>query len=404
MIPGEIRLSDYSYSLPAERIAKFPLEHRDQSRLLHFHKGTISHKQFFELPQLLPEGSLLVFNDTKVIPARLYLKRETGATIEVFLLNPHEPNEVVQAMNAQGSGSWQCMVGNKKRWKPGETIRAHAQWEETEFRLEANWINREENLLQLSWQPAHLHLSEWLSKLGELPLPPYLNRKAEKRDYRSYQTVYAQHEGAVAAPTAGLHFTQSVLDELEHKNIKQENVTLHVGAGTFQPVKHENALEHPMHAEQLVIRIGNLINLLKQTGPVVAVGTTSMRFLESIYWIGAQLLLAPEKGLTLAQTTPYEWQEKRERLPPKADALNRLLEEMKQRGVEQLSVPTEIYLYPGYQFQMVQALITNYHMPQTTLMLLVAALIGESWREVYESALEEGYRFLSYGDSSLLWP
>jgi S-adenosylmethionine:tRNA ribosyltransferase-isomerase len=401
-----IRLADYDYELPEDRIAKVPLSQRDQSRLLVYRKGAISHRHFYELPQELPEEPLLVFNDTRVIPARIIMHRESGARIEILLLKPVSPREVHKAMLARGHSSWECMIGNKKKWKDQETLRLSLEVEGQPVSLYAQLIDRERQWVEFHWESEEeLTFAELVKAVGNLPLPPYLKRDATERDKLQYQTVYARAEGAVAAPTAGLHFTDSVLEELKARNVGQEYVTLHVGAGTFQPVKSENAASHAMHGEQIIIRRSNLQRLLAHWPGIIAVGTTSLRVLESLYWLGVEMRQRPEAfslnaPWQLDQHVAYRYPQ--EELPSPPEALQSLLVYMEQHKLEQVTAETEIYIYPGYEFKMIQGLITNFHLPKTTLILLVAALIGEDWRKVYESALSEDYRFLSYGDSSLL--
>ncbi len=395
---GPILLADYHYHLPEELIAIAPHEPRDQSKLLFYNKGSISHQRFDELPALLPKGSLLVFNNSKVIPARLFFQRATGATIELLLLQPIAPAWVPLAMAAAEQTTWECMVGNKKRWKPGETLTMVLPGD---LSLTAEWVNREKNHVEFTWT-GNQPFAEILTTCGELPLPPYLNRRATATDSNTYQTVYSKEPGAVAAPTAGLHFSDAVLADLETKGIKTEEVTLHVGAGTFAPVKEEDATKHQIHREQLVITRDLIYKLQKQEGNIIAVGTTSLRVLETLYWFGVKRRLQlwePGEPLHLYQHEPYELA--KENIPVK-EALRSLEAVLEYAGVQQMSATTEIYIYPGYEFKVMNGLITNFHLPETTLVLLVAAYLGPDWRKVYDAALAERYRFLSYGDSSLL--
>ncbi|TAE48093.1 MAG: S-adenosylmethionine:tRNA ribosyltransferase-isomerase [Bacteroidetes bacterium] len=398
----DLLLSQFHYELPEDRIARHPLEVRDQARLLRFQGGNISHHHFYEVPDLLDSGDLLVFNDTRVIPARLFFRRDSGALIEVVLLHPLQPAEVSGAMLAQGSCSWECIVGNKKKWKPGEVLELRLGGD-PEVRLRARLEDREQMHVSFSWEPASLTWADVLLRCGDLPLPPYLNREAEESDYERYQTVYARRQGAVAAPTAGLHFTDAVLEGLKHKGIAQAFVTLHVSAGTFLPVRTDRIAEHPMHAEQIVITRTMLAALLSSAGRVIAVGTTSLRWIESVCRIGDKILQNPnyERLPELGQFDPYQGAPEE---TPGRVALEALAAWMDARGLETVTAETRLLIVPGYRFRLVQGLITNYHLPETTLMLLVAAFIGPRWREVYASALENGYRFLSYGDSSLLLP
>ncbi|MEL6674776.1 MAG: S-adenosylmethionine:tRNA ribosyltransferase-isomerase [Bacteroidota bacterium] len=408
MNPGleHIRLSDYHYDLPEERIAHFPLEERDQSRLLVYEKGTIVHRHFWQMPEALPADSLLVFNNTRVIRARLFFRRKTGALIEILLLHPIEPVEIHQAMQAPQSCVWECMIGNKKKWKPDEILEHELSLPGGTLHLQASWADRDAQQVRLSWSGVKLTFAEWLEALGNLPLPPYLNRDATEKDQQQYQTVYAEVSGAVAAPTAGLHFTKQVLDELQRKGVETEAVTLHVGAGTFLPVKAEQVIEHDMHSEQMQITRTTVEKLLRKVDQIVVVGTTSMRVVESIYWLGVQLgkepaSLQPDERFFVRKLDPYQYPA--EQLPTPTEALQHLLDWMDRHQLETLWGETAIMILPSYPFALVRGLITNFHMPATTLILLVAAFIGEDWRTVYAAALEEDYRFLSYGDSSLLW-
>lgn len=391
-----ISISEYTYALPDDRIAYHPLAERDQSKLLFYQKGNIQHRTFFELPQLIPNDSILFFNDTKVIPARLHFKKDTGAEIEIFLLNPIAPTTLLQlAMQAKGSITWKCTIGNLKRWSDGLILTK--QTDQGEFKAEL--IDRQENLVKFDW-PEQLTFAEAISQFGVTPLPPYIKREAKKEDLQRYQTVYSHYEGAVAAPTAGLHFTDKVLDELKQKGILTDFLTLHVSAGTFQPVKVENALEHTMHSEQILISKKNIENLLSGK-KVIAVGTTSMRSLESLYWYGVKLQDNPKAEFIITQHDPYL---ERKNLLDYKESLHRVIDFMNQENMEVLTGHTSIYILPGYQFKICKGLITNFHQPGSTLMLLVAAFIGEGWKRVYDEALNNNYRFLSYGDSSLLLP
>ncbi len=403
---SDILLSTFHYELPPERIASHPLSRRDQSRLLVYRAGTISHRKFFDISQELPEGSLLVLNDTKVIPARLIFHRATGARIEILLLKPIAPKEVNKAMLAKGHCSWVCMIGNKKKWKEEEVLSLSLQLEDKHVQLLARLIEREQQWVELSWDQPEVSFAELVNAIGKLPLPPYLNREASQRDREQYQTVYALQQGAVAAPTAGLHFTDSVLKELETRGVDKDFVTLHVSAGTFQPVKHEVATEHPMHAEQLIITEKNIDKLLAKWPDIIAVGTTSMRVLESLYWFGVQILNnqhPTRSGQPFRLDQHYAYRFAGQELPEAVVALQAVKSYLTSEKRDHLVGETEIYIYPGYDFKVVKGLITNFHLPETTLILLVAAFIGEDWRKVYEAALENDYRFLSYGDSSLLW-
>jgi S-adenosylmethionine:tRNA ribosyltransferase-isomerase len=403
----EILLADYQYDLPDERIARHPLEPRDSSKLLIYQEGNILHKCFYDLPDYLPSDSFLVFNDTKVIPARVFFQKPTGAVIEIFLLHPEAPTRIINdAMQQTESCVWSCMIGNKKRWKKGEVLATELRVTNYELQIKVEWVDVENNWVKFTWEPRFTPHSSFLSPsfaeviqaLGEIPLPPYLNRKAEIKDRESYQTVYSKIEGAVAAPTAGLHFTENVFQKLSQKGIEHAFVTLHVGAGTFQPVKVLNAIEHPMHAEQVVFTRELLEKLQKHLGEIIAVGTTSVRALESLYWYGVRLLQG-EKSFWIEQLSPYQT----EIVPNAAASLEAVLNYMKAHNLKELVGETEIMIFPGYEFKLCKGLITNYHQPNSTLMLLVAAFVGPDWRKIYEEALANDYRFLSYGDSSLLF-
>ena len=402
--PEDIRLADYAYDLPEDRIARFPLAERDQSRLLVYNRGTLRHQHFYELPALLPPGSVLVFNDTKVIRARLFFRRETGALIELLLLHPETPHELALAMQAQGSVSWSCMIGRKKRWKVGEVLHRTFEVEGTPVTLSATLTDRDANVVHFRWE-GDFTWAELLARLGELPLPPYLNREATEADLTTYQTVYAREEGAVAAPTAGLHFTETVLNQLREQSTGLEYVTLHVGAGTFLPVKAEHAMDHEMHVEQMIVDRAQLDRLRAALGRLIVVGTTSMRLMESLYWLAHQVWAAPE---TVDPARPFfipkEYPYQQEALPDPAEALAALATWMDAHGLRRWSGETQLLILPSYRFQMCRGLITNYHLPASTLILLVAAFVGEDWRKIYDTALGAGYRFLSYGDSSLLLP
>ncbi|WP_114749914.1 S-adenosylmethionine:tRNA ribosyltransferase-isomerase [Pleomorphovibrio marinus] len=394
--------SDFHYDLPQERIAKFPLEERDLSKLLWYKNGDIRHYTFRQLPAHIPENSLMVFNNTKVIPARLYFKRETGALIEIFLLKPVLPSTLIQlAMEANGEATWECMIGNQKKWKDLETLNLDLSLGQGNIRLKARLVDREKRWVNLQWTPENTSFASVIEAIGEVPLPPYLNRKAEAEDKPRYQTVYSKNEGAVAAPTAGLHFTKQVLDTLQTQKTRLDYLTLHVSAGTFQPIKSEDPRDHPMHSEQMVFSRENLENLIRERDKLVAVGTTSLRSLESLYWYGVKLLNNQQEPFAIDKNDPYLFDP--DELPHPKKAIEAVLKKMEEDRSDVLFGTTSIYIYPGYPFKMVDGLITNFHQPSSTLMLLVAAFVGEKWKKIYSAALEKNYRFLSYGDSSLLW-
>jgi len=395
-----IHLSDYQYLLPEEKIAKFPLEKRDASKLLHFESGIISHHRFLELPDLLPANTLMIFNNTKVIPARLIFQRNTGAKIEIFLLKPLLPSPVItEVMAASGSVTWETMIGNLKKWKEGEILQGKVEIEGQEFVLEAILEDREQRTVRFRWV-GDIPFVSLVEAGGEVPLPPYLNRKAVQEDKPRYQTVYSQKEGAVAAPTAGLHFTDEILARISQKGVKHDYLTLHVGAGTFQPIKEEDVVQHPMHSEQVVIHQDNIRSLLTHEGNIVAVGTTSMRSLESLYWYGVKLLEDKESVFSISKLYPYE---EHGELPTLKESLQTVLDWMVKNRHQEITGQTEIMIMPGYRFRVCNGLVTNFHQPGSTLILLVAAFTNNRWREIYEEALSTDYRFLSYGDSNLLW-
>lgn len=395
-------IADFTYDLPDERIARFPLAERDQSRLLVYRQGAIRHGRFPELPEELPSGALLVFNNTKVIPARLFFRKPTGAVIELFLLHPVEPTPVIQlAMEVTGTAVWECLIGNRKRWKGDEVLVAEIPYEDTTFRLSAGLAG--DSLVRFSWDAA-LSFAEVVQLAGKIPLPPYLHREAEESDLTTYQTVYSEKKGAVAAPTAGLHFTDRIFSALQEKQIGTEFLTLHVGAGTFQPVKTENALEHRMHGEQIVVRAENLRRLISHD-VIIPVGTTSLRTLESMYWLGVQLLKGEITGLADGfHIDQFVHRKERGALPVYVEAFGAILAHLEAAQREEVTGETGIMIYPGYTFRVVRGLVTNFHQPGSTLMLLVAALVGDDWKRIYTEALKMDYRFLSYGDSSLLLP
>jgi S-adenosylmethionine:tRNA ribosyltransferase-isomerase len=405
--PRQLSIQDFTYELPPSRIAPEPLPNRDQSRLLVYRGGQITDQRFLDLPTELPAGALLVFNDTKVVRARLFCQKPTGGVVELFCLEPVAPHRAVEpAMQQTGSCVWKCLVGNGKRWKSGP-VQLSFMVDDESATLTAERVEAAGgySLIRFSWEPAALPFAEVLRYAGHLPLPPYLNRDDTDVDAVRYQTVYAAHEGAVAAPTAGLHFSDAVLATLQQRGFHTARVTLHVGAGTFQPVKAEHMQGHAMHGEPFVVEAAVLRQLLAHTPrPVIAVGTTSLRTLESLYWLGAQLAQQPTPAsgteLHVRQWQPYE------DAPPVAlaEALEALLQYVESTGATFVRASTQLLIAPGYQFRVAQGLITNFHQPESTLLLLVAALIGPDWRRVYDHALAHEYRFLSYGDSSLLLP
>lgn len=396
-----IDLQSYTYDLPDDRIAKYPREVRDQSKLMIYKNGEISHLQFTDITSQLPENTLLVFNDTKVIPARAHFRKETGAVIELLLLHPELPTRVINdAMLVKHSCVWECMIGNKKRWKAGDTLTNVIRVSNAEVHLKVTYHDYGQNLVQLSWD-ADVTFLDLVKALGEIPLPPYLNRDTEEPDKETYQTVYAHHDGAVAAPTAGLHFTPRVFDALAQKGIRKSFLTLHVGAGTFQPIKVEKVTEHRMHSEQVVFTRALINDLLQSVEHIVPVGTTSLRSLESLYWYGVKLFKKETTVFNIEKLYPYPWEDSQ--LPSAQESLQAIADHMDGAQLEEIVGETEIFIFPGYRFRLCRGIITNYHQPGSTLILLVAAFVGNDWKTIYSEALVNNYRFLSYGDSSLLW-
>jgi S-adenosylmethionine:tRNA ribosyltransferase-isomerase len=389
-----ININDFTYPLPEERIALHPLRERDHSKLLIYKDGSIAHSEFNKIINFIPSYSILFFNNTKVIPARLFFQKETGAAIEIFLLNPVWPSPIVSlAMSAKGKSRWHCAIGNLKRWKENSKL----QVVNSNLRLDATLIDKRNTIVELAWSPETLNFSEIVQTVGNIPLPPYIKRKLDASDRERYQTIYSTENGAVAAPTAGLHFTEYVFNTLNQNGITSDYLTLHVSAGTFQPVKVENATEHTIHAEQIIITRKNIENLIINK-KIIAVGTTSLRTIESLYWYGVKLLHDQDAIFIIRQGEGYHLGG-----PSKTEALNAILKKMDSEKADQVVGETSIYILPGYRFQIVDALITNFHQPSSTLILLVAAFVGNHWRVIYEAALSNGYRFLSYGDSSLLF-
>lgn len=403
MHPKELKIEDFTYNLPDERIARYPLSQRDASKLLIYRDGLISEDVYAHLANHLPPETLLVFNRTKVICARLIFQKASGGVIEIFCLEPHSQYADIQtAMAEKGKVWWRCMIGGASKWKHGLVLTR--QFENLTLNAAVVERNAGSFTVELSWNDATLSFAEMLQTAGKVPLPPYLHREAEAADQERYQTIYATQEGSVAAPTAGLHFTQSLMSSLEEKNILHDFVTLHVGAGTFKPVKAETMSEHDMHAEWIEVSVDFLQRLIARLGnDVVAVGTTSLRTLESLYWMGVKLLhhSVPDwNQIAVAQWDPYEWDA--------ADisakqALQAVVDWLLLQKKESLTTKTQILIAPGYEFKIANGLITNFHQPQSTLLLLVAAMIGNDWRTVYDYALKNDFRFLSYGDGSLLW-
>lgn len=399
----KIAIAEYDYPLPDERIARYPLEQRDCSKLLLYKSGNVGEDVFFNLPSYIPSGSLMVFNNTKVIQARLRFRKETGAQIEVFCLEPDEPADYQQIFQETQSCVWQCLVGNSNRWKGGELSQTiTVAGKEVLLKVERVSCAAAVNRVRFSWNGG-VAFAELLEAAGELPIPPYLNRRTEENDKKTYQTVYSKVQGSVAAPTAGLHFTPAVLGKLAEHGVECCEVTLHVGAGTFKPVKSELIADHAMHEEYIEVKRGLIAKLVDAGGSAVAVGTTSVRTLESLYFLGEMVAenpgISPEE-LHVGQWAPYG----RVHELSTVDAMQALLDWLDRNGACKLHAHTQIMIAPGYKFRVVKAIVTNFHQPKSTLLLLVSAFIGGNWRKVYDYALENGFRFLSYGDSSLLVP
>ncbi|SFK65942.1 S-adenosylmethionine:tRNA ribosyltransferase-isomerase [Porphyromonadaceae bacterium KH3CP3RA] len=400
----QLQISQYNYHLPDDRIAKYPLQQRDASKLLLYSGLQISTFRFSELPELLPEGSLLLFNNTRVIHARLLFQKETGAQIEVFCLSPHYPTDYVVNFQQRRQCSWNCMIGNARRWK-GEPLQMQIPVNKGIVGLKvekAGVTDSNDTVVQFSWDNEEFTFSELLEIAGKLPIPPYLNRPSEAKDDETYQTVYSRFEGSVAAPTAGLHFTEGMMEQLRQKGIRTAEVTLHVGAGTFKPVKSETIADHEMHTEFISVPKETIEQLLHHSGKVVAVGTTSMRTVESLYYIGKKLGVNPGVSgheLDVKQWEPYDGTPD---IAPR-QALHNILRYLEETGQQRLISSTQLMIVPGYEFHFPNAIITNFHQPQSTLLLLISAFVGDDWHKIYDYALENDYRFLSYGDSSLLW-
>jgi len=396
-----IYIDQYDYLLLDERIAKYPLPQRDASKLLVYKNGKISESRFLSVAEFLPENALLVYNNTRVIQARLEFFKSTGARIEVFCLEPLAPADYAQSLGATAECVWKCMVGNLKKWKDGP-LRKEISVSGEECSLVAELLQTEGNThsVRFSWDNAEIHFADILENAGELPIPPYLHRKTEESDLTAYQTVYSKIKGSVAAPTAGLHFTDEVFESLKSKNIKIDEVTLHVGAGTFQPVKTRDIAEHHMHTEVISVKRETIANLQKHLGNIVAVGTTSVRTLESLYYLSPALSRGDGEArkLSVSQWEPYI----NDTNLSAFDALQNILNYLDANNMDTLHAETQIMIKPGYKFKIVNGMITNFHQPKSTLLLLVSAFVNGNWKSIYDYALANDFRFLSYGDSSLL--
>lgn len=405
MDPANITIQDYSYDLPEEKIALHPLAQRDASKLLLYRNGAISEDTFANIPNLLPEHTMLVFNNTRVINARIRFLKITGAAIEIFCLEPQgDITEYSTVMAATERSSWKCLVGGAAKWKD-ELLEKRFTIQGETVLLQARVAARlpEAFSIEFTWLPAHYSFASVVEAAGDTPLPPYIKRSTDGEDVSRYQTIFAEHDGSVAAPTAGLHFTETIFTQLALKNISKTFVTLHVGAGTFKPVKAASMKDHEMHAEYIDVNEKTIVELKEKVGRLAAVGTTSLRTLESLYWLGVKASL--NKGET--KLTIHQWDVYREpllstSLKP-AEALEALLAWMKQNNLERIFTQTQLLIAPGYRFRMANMLITNFHQPQSTLLLLVAAAIGDDWKKMYNYALQNDFRFLSYGDGNLIY-
>lgn len=400
----QIRIEDYNYSLPDERIAKFPLQKRDGSKLLLYRNGKIGESIFNNIADFLPENSLVVFNNTKVIQARLLFRKETGAQIEIFCLEPVVPHDYALVFSQTERCSWTCLVGNLKKWKGGTLTREITIDGETVLlKADKQHTHGDSHLIEFSWNNPSFTFADLLDTAGVLPIPPYLHRETEKSDLHAYQTVYSKIKGSVAAPTAGLHFTEDVFNTFNSKGITREELTLHVGAGTFKPVKSETINEHEMHTEFISVRRSSIQNVLDKLGHIIAVGTTSVRTLESLYYIGVTLDNTPDATANDLQVTQWMPYDKANNHLPVASALQNILDYLDRHNADKLVTATQILIAPGYEFKIVKGIVTNFHQPKSTLLLLISAFVKGNWTSIYEYALEHDFRFLSYGDSSLLF-
>lgn len=396
-------IKDYDYVLPHEKIAEFPLKERDQSKLLIYQNGNITDDYFFNLPEYIPANSTIILNNTRVIEARILFKKSTGGLIEIFCLEPFQKS-IEQSLAATSAVQWQCLIGGASKWKAGQVLQKEISITDEAVRLNAKYSGKQSDsfIIEFSWQPQHFSFAEVLHAAGAIPLPPYIKREATEEDKERYQTIFSKQEGSVAAPTAALHFTENVFQNLSKKNIDAEFITLHVGAGTFKPVKTESVSEHEMHQEPFAVSI-DVLKKIVASKKIIAVGTTSLRTLETIYWLGVKLkndLI--NKDWNLQQWEVYDLEENYSNVSV-AESLTALINWLEENHQTELHCQTSLIIVPGYQFKIVEGLITNFHQPQSTLLLLVGAFIGEDWKKVYDHALKNEYRFLSYGDSSLLW-
>lgn len=405
--PRHLKIKDFTYDLPEDRIAKYPKPTRDESKLLLYRDGEIKEDIFYNLPKYINSGELMVFNNTKVIYARLHFRKATGALIEVFCLEPHTPADYQLSFSQRRRVVWTCLVGNLKKWKEGVLERKiSVGGRELTLTAERIGVSGTGHEVAFDWGDDSVSFAEVLDAIGELPIPPYLNRDTEASDLTSYQTVYSKIKGSVAAPTAGLHFTQRVLDALDAKGVERNEITLHVGAGTFKPVKSEEIEGHAMHSEWIAVKRESIERLLAHGARCIAVGTTSVRTLESLYYIGVLIqkcgLDASAEQLHVPQWMPYDYAVSPEKKLSTAEALENILAYLDHNGLKVLHTSTQIIIAPSYEYHIVKTMMTNFHQPQSTLLLLVSAFVGEDWRKIYKYAMDNGFRFLSYGDSSLL--
>lgn len=396
---NNIQIEEYNYDLPEERIAKYPLSERDSSKLLVYKNGNIIIENFQNIHNYIPENNLLVVNDTRVIQARIIFHKNTGARIEIFCLEPFEPADFILNFQQKQSCTWKCIIGNKKKWKDG-SLEKEIIFNDKKYLLFADKIKDYQSyqLIQFKWECVEFCFSDILEQVGETPIPPYLNRQSELQDKERYQTMYSFHEGSVAAPTAGLHFTENILEKLLQNGIYKEELTLHVGAGTFTPVKSDYIVDHEMHTEHFFVSRKSLQKIIENLGHIIAVGTTSLRTLESLYWLGVKVISKKTNDFHVSQWFPYETDEN---ISP-FESYQALLSYLIQNNLNTLKGSTQLMIVPGYKFKIAKGIITNFHQPKSTLLLLIAAFIGDDWKKVYECAMNNDFRFLSYGDSSLL--
>lgn len=400
-----IKIHDYNYPLPDERIAKFPLVERDHSKLLIYDKGEIKEDIFYNITNYLPQDALMIFNNTKVIQARMHFRKETGALIEVFLLEPYAPADYEQMFQTTSECSWLCLVGNLKKWKGQQLYRSiEVKGKSVCLKVDYEGEHHTSHLIKFSWDNPDVTFADILDSVGELPIPPYLNRETQESDKTTYQTVYSKIKGSVAAPTAGLHFTDKVLSAIDASGVDREEITLHVGAGTFKPVKSEEIGGHDMHSEFICVHRSTLEKIIQHGGKAIAVGTTSVRTLESLYYLGIKL----SQNIDITETELHinQWEPYADNIPQisSVDSMKAILSYMDKHNVNMIHFSTQIIIVPGYEYKIVKMLVTNFHQPQSTLLLLVSAFLHGDWKKVYDYALSHDFRFLSYGDSSLLIP